>query len=119
MAITAGCAVVTPLGALVLGLLGGVLVYLAEEFVLHVLRVDDPVNVVAAHGVAGAWGTIGLAFVAPEAHLPLQNTWAQAGVQALGVVSVFAWGFGALCSARAMLAFRSPASCKQDLFKPR
>ena len=92
VSITAGCAVVTPLGALGLGLLGGVIVYFSEEIVLHVLRVDDPVNVVAAHGVAGAWGTIGLAFFAPQANLPLGNTWAQAGVQATGVLAVMAWG---------------------------
>ncbi|MCG8314116.1 MAG: ammonium transporter [Pseudomonadales bacterium] len=94
VAITAGCAVVTPLGALMMGLIGGVVVYISEEIVLHVLRVDDPVNVISAHGVAGAFGTIGLAFIAPESNLPLGDMWAQAGVQIKGVLAIFAWGFG-------------------------
>lgn len=94
VSITAGCAVVTPMGALMLGLIGGFLVYVAEEIVLHILRVDDPVNVIAAHGVSGAWGTIGLAFIAPEANLPLGDMWAQAAVQIKGVLAVFVWGFG-------------------------
>lgn len=94
VAITAGCSVVTPAGALVLGLLGGVIVYVSEEIVLHFLKVDDPVNVISAHGVAGAWGTIGLALVAPEANLPMGNMWAQLGVQLKGVGAVFVWGFG-------------------------
>jgi len=92
--ITAGCAVVTPMGALWLGLLGGLFVYFAEEIVQNLFKVDDPVNVVAAHGVAGAWGTIGLVFFAPVENLPLQNMWSQLAVQATGVLAVFVWGFG-------------------------
>ena len=94
VAITAGCAVVEPTGAVMIGFLAGLLVYFSEWLVLHILRVDDPVNVVAAHGVAGAWGTLALAFFAPVENLPLKDVWAQAGVQLQGIVAVFIWGFG-------------------------
>lgn len=94
VAITAGCAVLTPAGALLVGLLGGLIVFYAEELVLHVLKVDDPVNVIAAHGVAGAWGTIALALFAPLENLPMDSRMGQLGVQTIGVVSVFVWGFG-------------------------
>ncbi len=93
VAITAGCVVVTPLGALAIGCLGGIIVFLSEEFVLHVLRVDDPVNVISAHGVAGAWGTLALALFAPIENLPLDSRMDQFGVQALGVIAVATWGF--------------------------
>ena len=92
--VTAGCAVLDTTGAVLIGLTSGIIVYFSEEFVLRTLKIDDPVNVISAHGVAGAWGTIALCFFAPTENLPLQSTWAQFQVQALGVVAVFIWGFG-------------------------
>ena len=93
VAITAGCAVVEPAGAIFIGLIAGVLVFTFEEILLHVWKVDDPVNVIAAHGFAGAWGTLALAFAAPVENLPLKNAWAQFMVQFQGVFCVFLWGF--------------------------
>ena len=91
--ITAGCAVVNPSGAVLIGLSAGIVVFFSEEFILYVLKIDDPVNVISAHGVAGAWGTLMLAFAAPESALPAGDRWAQFGVQLTGVVAVFVWGF--------------------------
>lgn len=94
VAVTAGCAVLEPSGAVWLGLSAGIIVYYAEEIVLHVFKIDDPVNVIAAHGVAGAWGTIALAFFAPTENLPLGNVFDQLGVQVQGVIAIMAWGIG-------------------------
>lgn len=94
VAVTAGCAVLEPVGAVWLGLLAGVIVYYTEEIVLRIFKIDDPVNVVAAHGVAGAWGTIALAFFAPTENLPLGSTFDQFLVQTQGVLAVMAWGLG-------------------------
>jgi Amt family ammonium transporter len=91
--ITAGCAIVEPGGAIFIGLTAGIVVFLSEEFFLRVLKIDDPVNVISAHGVAGAWGTLMLAFAAPESALPTGDMWTQFGVQLTGVVAVFFWGF--------------------------
>ena len=93
VAITAGCAVVEPFGAVGIGILAGIIVYFAEDFLLRVIKIDDPVNVVAAHGIAGAWGTLALALFAPVENLPLKDTWAQFAVQLQGVLAVFFWGF--------------------------
>lgn len=93
--ITAGCAVVEPVGAIFIGLLAGVIVFFSEELILHTFKIDDPVNVISAHGVAGAWGTIALAIFAPVENLPLKDTWAQLAVQFQGVLAVFVWGFSA------------------------
>jgi len=58
-------------------------------------RIDDVVNVVATHGMAGVVGTLAVAFAVPGEQLPAGSTLAQLGVQALGVVTIFAWAFGA------------------------
>jgi Amt family ammonium transporter len=84
-----------PSGALWLGIFTGVIIYFFEDFLLNVCKVDDPVNVVAAHGVAGAWGTIALVFFAPTANLPLGSVSAQLSVQLQGVFAVLVWGLSA------------------------
>ncbi|MGQ8366161.1 ammonium transporter [Glaciecola sp. 1036] len=93
VAVTAGCAVLTPSGAMLLGVTAGIIVFCAEEVVLRVFKLDDPVNVIAGHGIAGAWGTLMLAFLAPVENLPLQSSWQQFWVQTQGVLAVFVWGF--------------------------
>lgn len=64
VAITAGCDVVSPGGALVIGLIAGVLVVVAVEFFDQVLKIDDPVGAISVHGVCGAFGTIATGFFA-------------------------------------------------------
>lgn len=92
VAVTAGCAVLEPRGAVLLGLLTGIIIFFFEEFLLNVCKVDDPVNVVAGHGVAGAFGTLMLALFAPAANLPLGNGFDQFLVQLQGVAAVLVWG---------------------------
>ncbi len=58
VAITAGCAAVSNVGALIIGLAAGVLVVFGVDFIERVLKVDDPVGAVAVHGICGAFGTI-------------------------------------------------------------
>lgn len=58
VAITAGCDAVSPVGALLIGVIAGIAVVYAVEFVDQVLKIDDPVGAVAVHGVSGALGTI-------------------------------------------------------------
>lgn len=89
--ITAGCGLVEPVGAVVIGMVSGVVVYLAEWFVLYVLRVDDPVGAVSAHGFCGIWGTLAVALFAPVELLPTGDTITQLWVQLLGVVVILSW----------------------------
>ncbi|MDX1397010.1 MAG: ammonium transporter [Oceanospirillum sp.] len=94
VAITAGCAVVEPVGAVVIGFVAGAVLYFAEWVILNIMRVDDPVNVVAAHGICGALGTILLVFFANESALVNGSMMDQLMVQLTGVFAVFVWGFG-------------------------
>jgi Amt family ammonium transporter len=58
VAISAGCAVVPPAGALLIGLLAGALVPLTiEQFELH-LTLDDPGGSISVHAIAGIWGIL-------------------------------------------------------------
>ena len=58
VAITAGTASVSPMSALIIGAIAGVLVVLAVEFIDKKLKIDDPVGAVSVHGIGGAFGTL-------------------------------------------------------------
>lgn len=94
VAITAGCANVSPVSALIIGLIAGVLVVLSVLFIDRVLKVDDPVGAVSVHGVCGAFGTLAVGLFAEEGGLFLGGGASLLGIQALGVVTAFAWAFG-------------------------
>ena len=88
VAITAGCANVSPLSAVLIGLLAGLIVTESVVF-FDKIGVDDPVGAVSVHGVCGAWGTLAAGiFDAGGFSLSV------VGVQALGVAAAFVWGFG-------------------------
>lgn len=55
--ITAGADTVTPLNAVIIGAIAGVLVFLAVIF-FDRIKVDDPVGAISVHGVCGVWGTL-------------------------------------------------------------
>lgn len=58
VAITAGCDVVTPYEAIIIGVIAGFVVVLAIDFIDKVVRVDDPVGAVGVHGCCGLVGTL-------------------------------------------------------------
>ncbi len=93
VAITAGCDVVEPWAALVIGLIAGVVVVFAVEFFDKIVKVDDPVGAVSVHCVCGALGTILTGLFANEKGLLLGGGFEFFGVQLLGVVCVMAWVF--------------------------
>ena len=94
VAITAPCAFVTPLAAVIIGAIAGVVVVFSV-LILENLRIDDPVGAISVHGVCGALGTLLLGlFHTEQGILYAADTGAAFkffGVQFLGVVSVFAW----------------------------
>jgi len=63
VAITCPCYWVSPTGAIILGAVAGVIVYLGVEL-LEYLRIDDPIGAVPVHGFAGMWGTWSLGLFA-------------------------------------------------------
>src|SRR5438477_2192441 len=64
VAITAPSGFVNPVGAAIIGLVGGVLVCVSVEFVDRVMKVDDPVGAISVHGANGLWGVISVGLFA-------------------------------------------------------
>ena len=64
VAITAPCAFVNSVSAVIIGLIAGILVVLSVFFVERTLKVDDPVGAVSVHGTCGAWGVLSLGIFA-------------------------------------------------------
>ena len=102
--VTAGCASVDAIGSAVIGIVSGILVVVAVEFVDIKLHVDDPVGAVAVHMANGMWGTVAVGLLASsEAPTGVNGLfWGIVrgealaglkffGVQCLGLIAVAAW----------------------------
>ena len=56
--VTAGCDLVSPMGAALIGAICGTVMIFAVEFIEHRLKIDDPVGASSVHGVCGFLGTV-------------------------------------------------------------
>jgi len=90
VAITACCNVVTPMGAVCVGLSAGVIHNLGFKFLIEKLKIDDPVGAIPVHGVCGVWGTLCVAIFG-QAELLALPRFEQLGVQVVGIVTCFVW----------------------------
>lgn len=68
VSITAGCNVVAPMSAIIIGFIAGILVDVAVLF-FDKMKVDDPVGAIAVHGINGLFGTLAVGFFATEGGL--------------------------------------------------
>jgi len=68
--------------AVVVGSIGGLVATVCAEFLLRKCKLDDPLDVVSAHGAAGMTGTLGVAFVAPQQALVQGSRLVQLALQA-------------------------------------
>lgn len=89
--ITAGCANVDAVGATIIGLVDGILVVIAVEFIDQKLKIDDPVGAVAVHGCNGLWGTVAVGLFDYNNGVFYGGGFHQLGVQVLGVVCIAAY----------------------------
>ncbi len=94
VSITAPCDAVSPLSAIVIGIIGGILVVMSVIFIDGVLKIDDPVGAVSVHGVCGVWGTVSCGLFNTSTGLFYGGGFKQLGVQILGAGAAFAWAFG-------------------------
>jgi Amt family ammonium transporter len=92
VAITAGCAYVTPYSSIVIGLVAGILVILGT-LAIDKMQVDDPVGAVAVHGINGSFGTLAVGLLDQKEGLLFTGQFHLLGVQLLGVIVVVAWGY--------------------------
>jgi len=83
VAITAEPLAPAPIGATLIGAVGGLLV-VASIVTLDKLRIDDPVGAISVHGVVGIWGLLAV---------PISNESASLWKQIIGMLSIFLWVF--------------------------
>ena len=91
VAITAGCDVVSPVGAFFIGLFAGITIVFSVEFFDCKAKIDDPVGAISVHGACGSMGTIMVGLFATDGGLFYGGGVQQLLIQLLGVFSVMAW----------------------------
>jgi len=91
VAVTAGCDAVSPGGALIIGILAGILVVLSVEFFDRIVKIDDPVGAISVHGVCGMFGTLMVGFFSTSQGLLYGQGAGLLKSQAIGVVSIAGW----------------------------
>ncbi|MDP0499069.1 MAG: ammonium transporter [Verrucomicrobiota bacterium JB022] len=106
--ITAPCASVNTLSAVLIGLIAGIIVVFAILFIETKLKIDDPVGAISVHGICGAWGTLSIGLFGQSSIDALfwsEETAIKDGlffgggvsqllIQLAGVASVFVFAFG-------------------------
>ena len=106
--ITAGCHVVSPSGAIVIGIVSGMITVFGSAC-MERWKLDDALDVVPAHLFAGIWGTISVALFGD---LEVINTGLgrieQLGVQLIGIASVGVYSCAAVFVALKVLGHFLP-----------
>ena len=100
--ITAGCDALDAVGAIVVGIVSGILVVVVVEVLDMKLHIDDPVGAVGVHMANGIWGTIAVGLLAnPNAPAGLSGLFYTGDFKQLGLQLL---GFGAVaCYAAIMM----------------
>ena len=94
VAITAGCANVSPIGSIIIGAGAGILVVISVRVIDTILKIDDPVGAVSVHAVCGAFGTLMVGLLDVSSGFFYGGGLKLLGVQAIGVGTGFIWAFG-------------------------
>ncbi|WP_455620556.1 ammonium transporter [Parabacteroides sp.] len=92
--ITAGCDLVSPVGAALIGAICGTVMIFAVDFIDHVLKIDDPVGASSVHGVCGCLGTILTGLFATESGLFYTGSANFLLAQMFGALVVGCWAAG-------------------------
>lgn len=89
--ITAGCDLVTPVGAVIIGAICGGIMIFAVEFIDRKLKIDDPVGASSVHGVCGFLGTVLVGLFATTEGLFYVGTINFLLAQIFGALVIGAW----------------------------
>ncbi len=92
--ITAGCDLVSPVGAVLIGAICGTVMIFAVDFIDHVMKIDDPVGASSVHGVCGFLGTILTGLFATEEGLFYSGSANFLLAQLFGAIVVGCWAAG-------------------------
>ncbi|MDC0440807.1 ammonium transporter [Gammaproteobacteria bacterium] len=105
VAITAGPSAPSGGESVIIGFLGGLLVYASILFFDSKLKIDDPVGAISAHGIVGIFGVMVVPFTNPEASFL---------IQLVGVISIAGFGFIASYGAVYLINMVTPIRATDD-----
>ncbi len=91
VAITAGCDLVSPIGAVIIGLVCGIVLVFSIDFVDHKLHIDDPVGASSVHGVCGIIGTLMTGLLSTECGVFYGHGWGFLGAETFGILIIDLW----------------------------
>ncbi len=94
--ITAGCAEISLGGAILVGLVSGIVLVEGIRLLDTKLRIDDPVGAITVHGICGIWGTLAVGLFSTSNGLFYGGGISQLMIQLIGVIAVVAWTMGAM-----------------------
>ena len=92
--VTAGCDLVSPFGAVMIGAICGIVMIFSVDFIDHILKIDDPVGASSVHGVCGCLGTILTGLFATEEGLLYGGGYNFLLAQLFGTTVVGCWAAG-------------------------
>jgi len=89
--ITAGCANVSLIGAIAIGLISGVLMTESIRFFDVKAKIDDPVGAISVHGVGGIWGTLAVGFFDTTSGVLYGGNFGMLAIQLVGIAAIIGW----------------------------
>lgn len=89
--ITAGCDAVDAWGAIIIGLVCGIVLVYAIEFIDRKLHIDDPVGASSVHGICGILGTLMTGLFSVSEGLFYGHGWGFLGAEAFGILMIDLW----------------------------
>ncbi len=110
--ITAGCDMVSPAGAFIIGLICGIVLPFAIEFIDQKLHIDDPVGASSVHGVCGILGTLLTGLFSLSAGAFYGHGLGFLGAQAFGILVIDGWAL--LCGLVLFLAIKHTVGLRVD-----
>lgn len=120
-AITPACAFVTPVSAIVIGLVSSGLCYFAVAYLKEKLRYDDALDAFGIHGISGTWGTLATALFCSTALNPnsvdglyYSGSFSQLGIQAIAVLTTFAYSGIATLLILKLVDWITPLTATED-----
>ena len=126
VSITANCAVVEPWHAVIIGSVGGFVLF-AGHFALLKAKIDDPVDATVVHGFCGYWGLLCSGIFCTDKNIQfaaypgVNNACArgeQFGVQVVGGLCIIAWTVGTagltFVLVNAIIGMRVPQSAEDE-----
>ena len=102
--ITAGCAVVSPVSAIIIGFIAGIIVVVSVDIFDRKFRIDDPVGAISVHGICGVFGTLAVGLFAQSGYASISGFDGVNGLffgggagllltQFIGSMSAISWSF--------------------------